>query len=362
MSSPQSGYIPTLDGWRAVAIAAVILSHSFPSNSWASNGALGVNLFFAISGFLITTRLADEESARGSIALTRFYLRRVFRIQPAALVYLAAIALLAASGVIYSSRIDLLSCLLSARNYLGSDARHGWYTGHFWSLAVEEQFYLFWPAVLAFAGSRRSRWIAPGLAMAFAVWRSLDLRHAWVANLLHNELMRNYPIRSDYRMDALLWGCALALFARKRGSGRPGRPLSGKIGSPLAVSVLAVVIALNVYQPRGYMLAQAVLMPLPLISTVSQSAGWLGRCLESPPLRWVGRLSYSLYLWQQLFFSQYHHGTLQRFPANLLCVLAAACGSYYFVEKPCIRWGRRLLAEPQIQGRQAPLPALAAAR
>jgi peptidoglycan/LPS O-acetylase OafA/YrhL len=315
----KQGYIPSLDGWRAIAIGAVLVSHSFPSTYWTQHGALGVNLFFAISGFLITTRLLDDPS------LKRFYIRRAFRILPPALFFLAV-----ASAAVPSPRTDLLSSLFFLRNYWGADPQHGWYTAHFWSLAVEEHFYLIWPAVLILAGIRRARFVAPALALAVAAWRSLDLRHAWLATLLHSEHLRNSPLRTDYRMDALFWGCTLALAPRFKGH------------AAAAALPLAAAIALDIYQPQGYMALQAILFPCILALTVARPATFL----EWPPLRWIGRLSYSLYLWQQLFFSHYHHGFLQRFPLNLACALACAGFSYYLIEKPMVRLGHRL-AHPQ---------------
>jgi peptidoglycan/LPS O-acetylase OafA/YrhL len=332
----QAGhYIPTLDGWRAIAIAGVLLCHSFPSTYWTMSGALGVNLFFAISGYLITMRLLGEKELRS------FYIRRAFRILPPALVYLAAVSVLAAFGLIEASRMDIFSCLVFLRNYWGAGPLHGWYTGHFWSLAVEEQFYLFWPALLFLAGWKRTRWIAPALAVAFEIWRSFDMRHAWVANFFHNEMLRNNPLRSDYRMDSLLWGCTLALLTQ----GRDLKNLApARASSWLAIGALIGAVALNVAQPKGYFIAQALLFPVVMIATIAQPQAWLSRLLESHPLQWVGRLSYSLYLWQQLFFhSGYHHGVLQRFPLNLALAVSCAWLSYRFVEKPAIQIGRKLL-------------------
>ncbi len=352
----RQGYIPTLDGWRAVAICGVILSHSFASTCWTRHGALGVNLFFAISGFLITLRLLEEQARNGGISLKMFYMRRAFRILPAALFYLAVIAVLSAAGAIYSSPRDFLSCLLFMRNYWGGDAQHGWYTGHFWSLSVEEQFYLFWPALLVVAGVARARWIAPALALGFAVWRSLDMRHGWVVAVTHNQALQNHPFRSDYRMDSLLWGCALALILpRLRGRWTLPRGFGGVIG----VAALACAIGLNVMRPQSYMAVQALLFPAVLFATVTQPAGRLSRFLEWPPLRWLGRLSYSLYLWQQPFVSQYHHGALQRFPLNVIFALACAAFSHYVIERPMVLAGRRL-TKP-LPTSPPPMRALAAA-
>ena len=349
MVTQNASYIPSLDGWRAIAIAGVILSHAYASTYWTHNGALGVNLFFAISGFLITTRLVNENAAAGHISLRDFYIRRAFRILPAALFYLSVMALLTAAGVIYSSTTDFLSCLLFLRNYWGADAVHGWYTGHFWSLSVEEQFYLFWPALLVLAGVKRARWLAPGLAIAFAVWRSLDLRHAWVASLFHQESLRNHALRSDYRMDSLLWGCTLALLL----SYAPQLRFSPRRASWIALAALCGTVAVNVWQPRSYMIGEALLLPIVLLATVSAPQAWLSRALENRPLRWLGRLSYSLYLWQQPFVSQYHHGALQRFPLNLALAMACACVSFYCVERPFVKLGHRIAGSPRHPSRQA---------
>ncbi len=335
MTVHGKGYIPTLDGWRAIAIGGVILCHSCPSTYWTMNGALGVNLFFAISGFLITSRLTAEQV----VSLKQFYIRRAFRILPPALTYLAVAAVLALLGVIASTKTDFISCLLFLRNYWGADSQHGWYTGHFWSLCVEEHFYLFWPALLVLAGIRRARWLAPALAASFAIWRSLDLRHGWIATLFHNDALRNFPLRSDYRMDALLWGATLALVAPHI---EWKKCISKPLASPIALALLAATVFLNIRQPQSYMVLQAILFPVVVIATVAQPGAWLSQLLESKPLRWIGRLSYSLYLWQQLFFSQWHHGVLQRFPLNLVLALAFAWLSYRFVEQPAIRLGRTL--------------------
>ena len=356
MGANRLTYIPTLDGWRAIAILGVILSHAYPSDYWTRHGALGVNLFFAISGFLITTRLLDENVTNGFISLSQFYVRRAFRILPPALFYLSVVAALTLAGFIYSSWTDIASCLVFTRNYWGADAHHGWYTGHFWSLAVEEQFYLFWPALLVLAGVKRARWLAPGLAVAFSLWRSLDLRHGWIASLLHNEALRNYGLRSDYRMDALLWGCTLALLAQQVDL---KRFIPQRAAAALAIFAVAGTILLNVRQPQSYMIGESILLPLVLMATVTRPATWLGRALEWTPVRWLGRLSYSLYLWQQLFVSQYHHGMLQRFPVNLTLALACACFSFYLVERPALRLGRQFHRSTPLP--QAPLHALAAA-
>jgi peptidoglycan/LPS O-acetylase OafA/YrhL len=167
----SKGYLPSLDGWRAVAITAVILCHAFGQedtggkvNSLILNlGQQGVSLFFAISGYLITTLLLDEQQ-RGGISLRGFYIRRAFRILPPAYIYLAAVATIGVSGLIHLAPGEILSAALVYNNYWPS---RSWFTQHFWSLSMEEHFYLLWPSLLTLSGLVRAKWLALGVIFSF---------------------------------------------------------------------------------------------------------------------------------------------------------------------------------------------------
>jgi peptidoglycan/LPS O-acetylase OafA/YrhL len=349
-------YIPTLDGWRAVAIAMVLFCHlRLPGDFLAGvspYGALGVDLFFAISGFLITSRLIDERRVEGRISLKAFYVRRFFRIIPPAFAYLACVAVL---GVALQwipmnfGQIAASACFY--RNYYSMGVEHSWYTGHFWSLAVEEHFYLLWPALLVWFGVRRGRILAPALACGVAIWRGLDTHFAWVAMLA--PWLKDSVARTDYRLDGLLWGCALAFVWQ---SGR-GRAWLEKLCTPWSPIAFIPGMAWLVWaQPPGHAALLAILFPLCLCCTVTHPEARIARWLEARPIAWIGRLSYSLYLWQQLFFPARGvpapFGVLQTFPMNLALAFGAAAVSYYFVERPTIAAGRRLLSR-----RLAPAPA-----
>ncbi len=230
-------YIPTLDGWRAVAIAMVLFCHvRLPGNVLADvspYGALGVDLFFAISGFLITSRLIDENRIEGGISLKAFYVRRFFRIIPPAFAYLACAAVLGlVLGWIPMNLGQLAASACFYRNYYSMGVDHSWYTGHFWSLAVEEHFYLLWPALLVWFGVKRGRLLAPALACGVAIWRALDSHFAWVAMIALP--LKDSVARTDYRLDGLLWGCALAFVLQ---SGR-GRAWIEKLCTPLVADCL----------------------------------------------------------------------------------------------------------------------------
>jgi peptidoglycan/LPS O-acetylase OafA/YrhL len=336
-------YLPTLDGWRAVAILAVLCCHAgWPTPALAPYGAMGVSVFFALSGFLITRRLMDE----GRIDLAGFYRRRAFRILPPIVVYLAVVAVLGLwLGVIPTDAGQLLGSLFFYRNYLTPPVAQGWYTGHFWSLAVEEHFYLLWPALLCAAGFRRARWIAPALVVAVALWRFEDVRYDWIGRL--NPWLRGSLARTDYRLDTLLCGCALALIwddARVKA-------LFHRIGgTALAVAAGIAAVACQVWQPPGYLAIVAVLMALLPAATVAKPASWAGRILEVPLLGWIGRMSYSLYIWQQLFLAPHPVAGWQHAPWNLADAFLCAAASYYFVERPAIAFGRSLTASSPVLG------------
>lgn len=205
-------YIPTLDGWRALAILGVIVAHGsdaifcpagiHPSRLFfdlTRHGSLGVDIFFGISGLLICGRLLEEEEQLGKISLASFYIRRTFRILPPALTYLATIAVLAALGSIVVRPWEWLSCVFFFRNYVYA-GQFFWYTAQFWSLAVEEHFYLVFPAILLLCGSRRARWVVVALALLVAAWRSFDFRERWLWSALPGA---SFYERTDIRFDSL---------------------------------------------------------------------------------------------------------------------------------------------------------------
>jgi peptidoglycan/LPS O-acetylase OafA/YrhL len=355
----RGGYLPTLDGWRAIAIAGVLVDHwtasFFRGSPWYSflrTGPNGVSLFFAISGFLICSRLLEEEQGFGRISLKGFYIRRACRILPAAFTYLGILALLGVSGLLIVTPLEWWSCVWFFRNYLPPDwIRDGWggYTIHYWSLAVEEHFYLLWPALLAFSGRVRARYIAAALASAVALWRWWDFHHQLVNRYLPGLL---FPSRTDVRLDALLLGCLAALImAEPRWLAWLERHF--KAGA-WWVCLFAYVFAQVITRKHDYGWQESALLAMLVAGTVLHPATMVGRILENPAMKWLGRLSYSLYLWQQLFLipgGRWPLSILQRFPWNLLLVFLLAWVSYEFVERPMIRLGHRL-APPPTPGRR----------
>ena len=349
------GYIPTLDGWRAIAILAVIGCHAtvsyfypwgpYPSDSGLAIASLlgdkGVEIFFAISGFLICTRLLEERHQAGRISLKSFYLRRAFRILPPYFLYLAILAWIAAAGVVEVAPIEWWSCGFFFRNYIPDlpPPFSGWYTGHFWSLSIEEHFYLVWPLMLVLCGNGRARSAVVVLAFLVMVWRVLDYRFelASFGYYMHH--------RTDTRLDGLLWGCWIALLLDIPAY----RDWIARWFSPWAwLGVIVALTGVIWVSSTLSLIAVPFLLPWLLVGTVLHPATPFSRALELAPVRWVGRISYSLYLWQQLFvmgskkvLRPFPMGWLQELPLNIVAAFACAAASYYLIERPMIRFGQR---------------------
>jgi peptidoglycan/LPS O-acetylase OafA/YrhL len=354
------GYIPTLDGWRAIAIAMVLANHSatvpdaerFP---WLRAGVLGVWIFFAISGFLICSRLLGELGATGRISLSSFYTRRAFRILPPYVAYLCVLALLSLAGFVRVSRAEWISCVTFTRNYLPEVLASQPFTGHLWSLAVEEHFYLIFPALLIYCGVRRAAPAIIFLSVMIAAWRFVGSRIDSI-----DRIIPGLPFhRTDTCLDALLLGCLFAILiddpARRT---RAYRLLTvpvwlGLLGAYVALVVLPIPLA-----PAF----RAWIAPALLVGTALRPGALPGRILEWGPLRWIGRLSYSLYLWQTLFLvggmeKFMFAPTLQTRPMNLLAVFTCAILSHYLIEQPAIRLGRSIARERSFQAvSPAPMP------
>jgi peptidoglycan/LPS O-acetylase OafA/YrhL len=349
------GYIPTLDGWRAVAIIAVLLNHDlswWPTSLLHQFGRQGVDLFFALSGILICTRLLEEEKISGKISLRNFYIRRIFRIQPAALVYLACICLLTAFGVLSHTFGGVRASLLMVRNYFQPHQGDDWYTAHFWSLSVEEHFYLLLPGFLILVKKHRVTLLL-AIVVALKSWQMLLRRHPDLPPNLASSL------RTEAAAIGILLAAVVALLLM-----RPRfRAWCQSWIHPYPALVLTCLIWLasdKVQSVTGWFdFAMLLAYPLLIVSTVLHPANLIGRALESAPLRFLGRISYSVYLWQMIFFCfgygvpAPHSPLIAHIQTSLLrypVTLAVSLFSYYVIEKPMVRLGHRL-AKSVVPGR-----------
>jgi peptidoglycan/LPS O-acetylase OafA/YrhL len=323
-----------------VAIVLVLLAHGVKTNGFPLadelrdvlvQGGIGVDLFFVISGFLITLLLLREQKKTGGISIAAFYRRRCLRILPAYSAVLLVLAGLALAGVVSIAAIDWLAALTYTTNWL---TEPGWATGHFWSLSLEEHFYLLWPLLF---------WRGPRWAWSFGLICILGMPVARL--LLWTGGINNIPVETSTltRLDGIAMGCVLALAVwhpRGRALGAWAARNAAWL-APVALVVLAGSVVLNMrwYRFRllfGYSLNNLAIALLVWVC-VTREQGRLGRVLQSRPLVILGTLSYSLYLWQQLFLDPGSSSWVCRWPVNMILVLATAAASYWLIECPFLR-------------------------
>lgn len=333
----SSSRIPSLDGIRAIAVAFVCLSHLIGGPTAPLDvGTVGVRAFFVLSGFLITTLLLSEYDRRGTINLPRFYFRRAIRIFPAYYTYLAVIALAGSLGVIALRRNDLLYGLTYTVNYFMPQSSA--FVQHAWSLAVEEQFYLLWPAVLVLAGRRR------GLQLALLYVCAAPIIRIIVHESLSDPMKGTIRYRFETVADALAAGCVLAGYrARLWAIPWYQRILTSRWFwiVPLAVIGLAFIKS-NAFQ--AILGASVMNIGLVLITDrgMRLSTSPVGRLLNTRVFVATGVLSYSIYLWQQPFLAAHQVAWWAALPANIVFTVLAALASYYLIERPFLALRTRL--------------------
>jgi peptidoglycan/LPS O-acetylase OafA/YrhL len=341
-ASTDSKYIPTLDGWRALAILMVLAQHS--AISAGRNipvidhlGPHGVGIFFVLSGYLITTRLLKDGGN-----LRQFYFHRAFRILPLVFVYL--IVLVSMGQFLPVSKDELLSTLFFIRNFTLAAAMPpngaGWYTLHFWSLALEEQFYLLWPWLLLALSVRKARLLALSGAAAVALWRVLP--ESFLSHIYDHSYA--WYMRPEFHADGLLVGCALGLWFTNPSA----RQRIAQLRSLLPIS--AVLWTLLAMGTSGFpSLLESIAAAGMISATMLRPHHTFAKLLESAPLRFLGRISYGLYVWQQLFLSPraagHPLGIVQLFPLNLAFTLGVAVVSYRWFERPLIVYAHRRSAQ-----------------
>ncbi|HWE95088.1 MAG TPA: acyltransferase [Tepidisphaeraceae bacterium] len=345
---PRAGRIPSLDGLRAVAVALVLFAHVHQTAGLprvrffdvvGSHAAIGVEIFFVISGFLITTLMLRELGRENAVNISAFYQRRVLRIVPAYACLLVVIAIMNGSGFVHLRRADWLAALTYTVNFL---PHPNWNIGHAWSLSIEEHFYLIWPLVLARGGIAFARRAALG-AIAFCfVMR-------WAVLLFAPRHSAEAELWTFTRLDTIAFGCLLAVVAcdpvwrQRLGRLCSSNRIVGLAGLGLVGSVFLSSFSAKFAVGVAYT-ANSALIALLLWSAVERSGSRVGRWLNHPAVAFVGVGSYSLYLWQQIFLNRGSHAFVCTFPQNLLFACVAAWVSYRFIERPFLSLKGRISA------------------
>lgn len=351
----MSGRIKELDGLRAIAVGMVVAGHCssvLPRNGedlWLpikmfANGYSGVLVFFVLSGFLITRILLTELNNTGKIALKIFYWHRAVRIFPASYAYIFVVATLGLLGV---SQVSLSQIIIAAShlwnyNFLlvaNGPFQGGQALGHFWSLALEEQFYWVWPLLILSIGRHRPKFLL-GVILAMPVIRV-------TLYVFAPELRTHLNTMFHTSVDPIAMGALLACYesqAKRFIVAAPEWFINSCIG------MLFIVAPLMHMTAKGYWLitygltieicAAAVL----IITLIYKPEHWSSAILRKQPFQYFGMISFSLYLWQQMFCIK--GAPLEMMPYfSIPAAIAAASASFYLIERPSRRWRNALSAK-----------------
>ena len=368
-SHRRLAYLPALDGVRAIAVLAVMMFHG--GFSIFTGGFLGVDVFFVLSGFLITSLLVGEWRESRTIKLAAFWARRARRLLPALLLMLLFVAFFASvivpKGTYGALRLDALSTLLYVSNWHFILVSSNYFNEtssaspliHTWSLAVEEQFYLVWPLIVL-GLLRLTRRLEPlfllscAAAVGSAVWMYVLSRHAVSINRVY--------LGTDTRSQCLFIGCALAvglvlLTQRNHSAGRVAqgelwRPdgsrgrllcgLAGIVGMAVALTMFAVTDSTTSFPYSGGFFLVGLATAGVIVSAVGAPRSLVPRFLSLPPVRYVGQISYGLYIWHWPLFLWVDHartGLLGTplFLLRLVVTFAVSVASFHLVERPIRR-------------------------
>ena len=350
--SRRLGYLPALDGLRAIAVVLTSLVHILPTK--VPGGFLGVDIFFVLSGFLITSLLLGAWARHGRIDLLGFYVRRFRRLVPAVvaliLVFTIVVMLSTPTGheVVVAMVVDaaVLSYTFNWTDAFGHQPP--WQMDHLWSLSLEEQFYLIWPLLLIWllkVASRRTIMIVTAsAALASAIAQGIAYAATHTVDWAY--------LASPFHAHGILLGCLLGqLYVWRVADGfleRLGRSHFVPIAALVTIGVLSLGLDLDHSFAYSGGMAAAVVAAGALVATmVARDAlgvpGLLGRVLGSRVLVAIGRRSYSIYLWENFIawaLTDSLRGTWLWIPVNIVATLACAELSYRFVERRFLRPSR----------------------
>ncbi|MXV16026.1 acyltransferase family protein [Hufsiella ginkgonis] len=353
--------IKSLDGLRAISIILVLIGHCRPTMppvlaqsllfDILPGGALGVNIFFVISGYLITRLLIAEKNKTGRNSLKQFYLRRILRIFPVFYLYILVIILL--KVFFMPDIINGFTTVAVAGLYLWNYAVFfhfdpgpigGWFLGHFWSLAMEEQFYLLWPLAFVLAASLKK--LKKAVVVIILLMPVIRVGSYFLVPMIRPEIGLMLHTAGDY----ILTGCLGALIEMSpEFEARYLKYVKSKLIVIVAFFCLLVIDpVLTHYFAGAYNLSVGMsannLFILIILFWSMYVPSWFQRMLNKKLMVRIGLLSYSLYIWQQLILTPHMDTWLNKFPQNLVVVFLIALLSYHVVEKPVLRLKERFKA------------------
>jgi peptidoglycan/LPS O-acetylase OafA/YrhL len=373
-TSPSADLVPPdrfpfmsgLDGLRAIAVMAVVFYHA--DFSWARGGFLGVEVFFVISGYLITSLLLVEWLKTDSVDLKAFWVRRARRLLPAVFLMLGVVAVWSVvflRDTLYRLGGDILAASAYVTNWFFIVRNDSYFEsfgrppllGHLWSLAVEEQFYVLWPVLFSIgfavlggrskhATIRRFRWIVVVGAIASTAW----MAHLFVP---FEDPSRVY-YGTDTRAAGILIGIALATawmpWRLPKTISRPHTVVFRSVGFAALAGLLLIMATLSEYSPWLYRGGFAVtsLLTAVVIAIIAHPAIGFGFALSNPVMTWIGKRSYGIYLWHWPIFMITRPGfdvassVTTTFVFRLALTFAIAELSYRYVEMPIRKVGYRV--------------------
>ena len=313
------GYRPELDGLRGIAIALVVPFHLF---GWPRSGGVGVDVFFVLSGFLITTLLIEEHACSGSISLRQFYARRALRLFP-------ALAILILVSVVVFAQDELVGWSIAyvANWAILADPQSSGSLGHLWSLGIEEQFYLLWPALLLAAlRYDKARHFIAGTILVSTGWTLLLT--------VTSSSFERVSLGTDTRLHQLAIGAGFALLWRA------GVCIPRWLGWGGLVAIAAVALGRPAVHSIHVFIYPTVAIATGAVILASLDGSGLRRLLSARPLVWVGLLSYSLYLWHYFVHQLVTDGVMA-----LALSVGLAVASHLLVERPLVALRKRLRAD-----------------
>lgn len=331
---------PSLNGLRGISILMVVIYHfavryydHFPQIEFF--GALGVNVFFVISGFLITTLCIKEKVLTSTISLRDFYIRRVFRIIPVAWLYLLVMVIINYFFQLHLAPANFLAALFFVSNIsFFNQVQYDWSLSHYWSLSTEEQFYLIFPVFI-----KKAFGIFVAMILFIAVVIPCILYLQTLIPALNIKIF-TFALRYLLKFQGISVGCLFSVLLFK------GYLSFGKYGFIVSIISLLLIAYLK-FDPEQTLraaflnLTVSVLIGIVIVNNIVPSASLLYQFLNLKGLSWIGILSYSIYIWQQLFLSNDARFPVSLLPINLLFLVVVPVLSYFTFEKYFLRFKKK---------------------